>query len=197
MMFERFTADSRQVVVDAQAFARRLGHRWIGTEHLLYAIAASPSEIGDVLRARDVTPERVEQEFLRLIGPSPSPGELDRDALAAIGIDLDIVQARVEAVFGAGALAPCPQQRRRWPRSRHQGRGPVTGHIPFTKRSKKCLELTVREAQAVHSGSIGIEHMAAALLVMSDGVPSRILAAIGVSGSDLRMEVLGLHRRQG
>jgi ATP-dependent Clp protease ATP-binding subunit ClpA len=193
MMFERFTPDSRQVVVDAQAFARRLGHRWIGTEHLLYALAASQGETGEFLRGRDVTPQQVEQEFLRLIGPGHDA--LDRDALATIGIDLDTVQARIEAVFGPDALAPRAPQPRRWPRSRHQRCGPVTGHIPFTKRSKKCLELTVRQAHAIHDGSIGTEHLATALLGMPDGVPPRILAAIGVSGTDLRAEILDRHRQ--
>jgi len=192
-MFERFTADSRQVVLDAQAFARRLGHRWIGTEHILYALAASQSDISELLRGRDVTPQQVEQEFLRLIGPGH--GALDRDALAAIGIDLDTVQARIEAVFGPDALVSCAPQRRRWPRSRRQDCGPVTGHIPLTKRSKKCLELTVREAQAVHSGSIGMAHLATALLGIPDGVPPRILAAIGVSGIDLRAEILSRRRQ--
>lgn len=194
-MFERFTADCRQVVLDAQAFARRLGHHWIGTEHLLYALAASQSDVGELLRGRDVTPQQVEQEFLRLIGPGH--GVLDRDALAAIGIDLDTVRARVEAVFGPGALVPCAPRRRHWPHSRHRDRGPVSGHIPFTKRSKKCLELTVREARAAHGGSIGIAHLATALLGIRDGVPPRILAAIGVSGGDLRAEILGGRRRTG
>jgi ATP-dependent Clp protease ATP-binding subunit ClpA len=193
MMLERFTADCRQVIVDAQAFARRLGHRWIGTEHLLYALAASQSEIGEFLRGRDVTPHHVEREFVRLIGPGH--GALDRDALATIGIDLDTVQARIEAVFGPDALAPGAPQRRHWPRSRHRDYRPITGHIPFTKRSRKCLELTVREAHAIHSGSIGIEHVASALLGMPDGVPLRILAAIGVSGTDLRAEILSRHRQ--
>ena len=187
-MFERFTPDSRQAVVDAQTFARRLGHSWIGTEHLLFALALSPGRTGEFLRERDVTPQHVEQEFLRLIGSGH--GDLDRDALAAIGIDLDTVQERIEAAFGPGALSSCAPRRRHWPRSRHEYHGPVTGHIPFTKRSKKCLELTLGEARAAHSSSIGADHLAAALFSMSDGVPPLILAAIGVSGPDLRMEIL-------
>jgi hypothetical protein len=108
MMFERFTADARHIVVQAQDEARRLGHNYIGCEHLLLAAASTSEPASAVLRDLGVTPERVEAEILRTIGPGlaadPVSG-IDREALAAIGIDLDVVRARIEAVFGPDALA--------------------------------------------------------------------------------------------
>jgi len=65
-MPERFTGDARQVVVRASEQARRLGHGFIGGEHLLYGLASAGGEVGAVLRERGVTPERVEAEFVRL-----------------------------------------------------------------------------------------------------------------------------------
>ena len=67
-MFERFTDGARQVVVRAQEDARRLGHNYIGCEHLLLAASEAGEPAGVVLRDQGVTPERVEAEILRTIG---------------------------------------------------------------------------------------------------------------------------------
>jgi hypothetical protein len=110
-MFERFTQDARAVVVQAQQQARRLGHHYLGCEHLLLAVVSADTSAGAALRGVGLTPVTVEQALLALVG-TPD-GALDRAALASIGIDLDLVQQRVEAVFGSDALAPRPR-RRRW-----------------------------------------------------------------------------------
>ena len=193
-MPERLTGDARQVVACASEQARRLGHGFIGGEHLLYGLACAGGEAGAVLRERGVTPERVEAEFVRLIGPENTASgslfdTLDRDALTTIGIDLDTVRQRIEAAFGPAALAPDAPAPRRWRRSRPGWPAPVTGHLPLTRRAKKCLEGSRREAQAHSSGHLGAEHIALALLAMDDGVPHRILSAIGASAPRLGAEI--------
>ena len=198
-MPERFTGDARQVVVCASEQARRLGHGFIGGEHLLYGLASAGGEVGAVLRERGVTPERVEAEFVRLIGPENTASgslfdTLDRDALTTIGIDLDTVRERIEAAFGPAALAADAPAPRRWRRSRP---GRVTGHIPLTRRAQKCLESSLREAQAHSSGHLGAEHIALALLAMDDGVPHRILSAIGASAPRLGAEIRDRYRQAG
>lgn len=191
----QFTGDARQVVDRASAQARRLGHGFVGGEHLLYGLAGAEGEVGAVLRERGVTPERVEAEFVRLIGPRNTArgslfDPLDRDALTAIGIDLDAVRERIEAAFGPGALAPDAPAPRRWRRPRPgQGPGPVTGPVPLTRRARKCLESSRRAAQARPGGHLGAEHIALALLAMDDGVPRRILSAIGASAPRLGAEI--------
>jgi hypothetical protein len=107
MMFERFSDAARRIVVQAQEDARRLGHDYIGCEHLLLAAAAADEPASAVLRDQGVTPERVEAEILRTIGRGEAAdplGGIDRQALAFIGIDLDVVRARIEAAFGPHAL---------------------------------------------------------------------------------------------
>ena len=202
-MFERFTDDARAVVVGAQDQARRLGHHYIGTEHILLALAASDSETAALLRARGVTPDAVEAVIRRLIGNEGRRGPLDREALAAIGIDLDHVIDRIEAVFGPFALEPRTQRRRRWrQRSRsctsggRGGRTPITGHVPFTPRAKKCIELSLREAIALHDRNIGTQHLALGL-TRGDGLAPQILAALGVSPRALHTEIRDRHRRAG
>lgn len=190
MMAERITGEARQVVLRAQEHARRLGHGFIGDEHLLYGLAGADDEVGAVLRDRGVTPERVESEFVRLIGSAhASDGDLfdslDRDALSTIGIDLDMVRERIAAAFGPDALAsqPATPRRLRRPRRIRADRRPrhTSGHLPVTRRATKCLQPSPDGYQ--------VKIIADALLAMDSGMSRRILAAIGVSAQDLRTEI--------
>ena len=220
-MFERFTGQARTVVIQAQDHARRLGHNYIGCEHLLLAAASTAEPASAVLREHGVTPQAVETQIVRLIGLGQAArrlGSLDREALAAIGIDLDVVQARIEAAFGPGALtravpgtcrgnrpAAAKNPLARLRRSRGAGRGPGatagaapagrTGHIPFTPRAKKCLQLSLREAAARQDGYIGAEHIALALVGMNEGAVPPILSALGTTQAALRAAILDRYRQ--
>jgi hypothetical protein len=228
MMFERFTDTARHVVVQAQEDARRLGHNYIGCEHLLLAAAATGEPASGVLRDQGVTPERIEAEILRTIGRGQTAdplGGLDRQALAFIGIDLDVVRARIEAAFGPDALtgalpAACRSRRPAWgkrplaeltrrrrarrhaPRSAGpRGDAPLLpgtaprGHIPFTPRAKKSLELSLREAKALHDNYIGVQHLTLALLALQDGMVPVILTALGAPAASLRAAILARYRK--
>ncbi|WP_078966172.1 Clp protease N-terminal domain-containing protein [Streptomyces sp. WM6378] len=119
MMFERFAPEARTIVVHAQEHARRLGHNYIGCEHLLLALVAADQPASAILREHGVTPQHVEEEIVRQVGlgvGSPLFGTLNRDALASIGIDLDAVRARIEESFGPEALARADQAVHRGPR---------------------------------------------------------------------------------
>lgn len=228
-MFERFTDTARRVVVLAQEDARRLGHDYIGCEHLLLAAAGTDEPASAVLRDRGVTPERIEAEILRTIGRGQTagpPGGLDRQALASIGIDLDVVRARIEAAFGPdaltralpaarqsrrpawgkGALAELTRRRRRRARNTAAPAGPAgnaplgpgpppRGRIPFTPRAKKSLELSLREATALHDNYIGVQHLILALLALKDGTVPVILAGLGVPATPLRAAILARYRQ--
>jgi len=190
-MFEGFDDEARAVVVQAQIHARRLGHRYLGCEHLLLALTSSGTDLSRVLGASGLTPASVEAATLRVLG---TPGPPDQEALAAIGIDLDQVRATVEASFGPGALrvTPSPGHRRRWGRSR---RCRATGHTPFTARAKHCLELAVRETQALGGQQIGVDHLALALTTMTGGLAPEILAVIGITPMQLRAAILDRYPR--
>jgi len=230
-MFARFTDTARDVIVQAQADARRLGHTYIGCEHLLLAAAAAGEPAGAVLRDQGVTPERIEAEILRTIGRGETAGPLsglDRQALAFLGIDLDVVRARIEAAFGPDALtralpAACRSRRPAWGkgplaeltrrRRRRRARrnaplpagphgnapllpGPAPGgHIPFTPRAKKSLELSLREAQALNDTYIGVQHLTLALLGRKDGMVPVILSALGTPATSLRSAILARYRK--
>ena len=108
-MLERFTDDARTVLIHAQRHARRLGHRYIGCEHLLLALVGADQPASAVLREQGLTPGRVEEEIVRRAGTGAGAGlfaDLDRDALASIGIDLDAARARTDASIGPATGEP-------------------------------------------------------------------------------------------
>src|SRR5215217_1665467 len=157
-MFERFTDRARRVTVDAQATARRLGHGHVGTEHILLGLLQGDGIAARVLGSLGITAAAVEREVLAEVGRGPL-GTGDAEALGAIGIVLDEVRRRVEASFGKGAL--------HWrPGRRHPAWRPpmLGGHIPFSPRSKKVLELSLREALALKRRHIGTEHLLLGLI---------------------------------
>jgi ATP-dependent Clp protease ATP-binding subunit ClpA len=99
-MFERFTKAAREVVVNAVAIADDRGDSRVGTEHLLAGVAATSSRAAEVLDRLGAGPEQVKTAI----------SDLDRTALAAVGIDQDSVR-----------LGPAGNEWRRTKR-----------HIPFT-----------------------------------------------------------------
>ncbi|HEY0126378.1 MAG TPA: Clp protease N-terminal domain-containing protein [Blastococcus sp.] len=172
-MFERFTTEARQTVVGAQHEARRLHSGRIGTEHLLLALLAQPTSSAAVLTRHGLARDDVSAAVRRYVGD----GDLDAEALTALGIDLDAVRSSVEASFGPGALDRPSRER-----------GPA-GHIPFTPRAKKVLELSLREAIAMKSRSITDGHIALGLLREGEGLAMKVLADRGVDPGELRRDL--------
>jgi ATP-dependent Clp protease ATP-binding subunit ClpA len=212
-MFERFTPGARAIVAQAQEHARRLGHGYIGCEHLLLAAASTAEPASAALREHGVTPEGVETEIVNLVGLGRMANLFtasDREALASIGIDLDVVRARIEAAFGPDAFTRGgPSARRSQPavrknpvallrrarRGGHHQHPTPSGHIPFTPRAKKTIELSLREAEARHDNYIGVEHLTLALAGMKDGTVPPILSALGTSQAALRAAILDRYRK--
>src|SRR5215208_5444587 len=189
-MFERFTDGARGAVIDAQVVARRLGHDRVGTEHLLLGLLDGSGVAAQVLAGAGVTPAAVEREILAEVGRGPL-GEADAKALGAIGIDLDEVRRRLEASFGPGALHWHPD-----PHCRHERRRPG-GHIPFTPRSKKVLELSLREALALRHRYIGTEHLLLGLVRGGEGLAMLVLTRLGAGPEVIRARVLDTLRQTG
>ncbi|XVV10557.1 Clp protease N-terminal domain-containing protein [Actinoplanes sp. CA-131856] len=189
-MFERFTTPAREVVTRAQEEARALGHGHIGTEHVLIALVADPDgPVATALRDKGVTADFVRQEARRKVEHTPPLSPVDADAedraaLKAIGIDLDAVRAAIEQNFGAGALKlPPPEPKKRGLFGRFSA---ATGHIPFTKRNKKVLELSLREAIRLHQKFIAPEHIALGLIREGEGLAMLILSEKDVDFDRLR-----------
>jgi ATP-dependent Clp protease ATP-binding subunit ClpA len=100
-MFERFTTEARQVVVDAQHEARQMHSGRIGTEHLLLALLAQPgTRTAAVLSRHGLAHDEAAVAIRAFVGGQG----LDAEALSSVGIDLDAVRESVEATFGPGSL---------------------------------------------------------------------------------------------
>jgi len=122
----RLSPDAIAVAIGGYEQALRLGHRYLGSEHFLLALAAADQPAGAVLREHGVTPERVEEEIARRARAALF-GDLDGEALAAIGIDVNAVRASIEASFGPDALAQAGQALHREPRVRRLDPRRVSG----------------------------------------------------------------------
>jgi ATP-dependent Clp protease ATP-binding subunit ClpA len=183
-MFERFTPTARQVVVDAQREARELRHGYLGTEHLLLAILGRPEDpAAGVLTEAGLDHGTARQAVRRLLGEGDQA-----QALASIGVDLDAVREAVESVFGEGALDAPPEEepkRRGWFRSG----GGFGGHIPFTARAKKVLELSLRESLRLKSGEIAVGHLLLGVLREGEGLGARVIAEHGLDPKAVREAV--------
>ncbi len=193
----------------AQEEARSLGHGYVGTEHLLLALIREEQGIAAcVLIAAGVSLPDVRSDVLGIVGEgaaaSAGPGDLvapaDADALRAIGIDVDSIRERIEESFGPGALELANRRSRRrrvqFRRPRHRGTPcsgsmlPFRDHLPFTPRSKKVLELSLREALHLRHNYIGTEHILLGLLREGEGLAAMVLTRRGLGIEDLRQRVL-------
>ena len=189
-MFERFTERARGTVVFAQEEARDLHHHHIDTEHLLLGLLRDRTSVGyEALDRLGIRLDDVRSEVVRVAGEGHpvTLGEEDADALRVIGIDLDEVRRRVEEAFGEGALESIPSARRR--RGRRRACGPLVGHVPFTPRAKKVLELALREAKSLRHDYIGTEHILLGLVREREGLAAGILAEREVSDERVRTVV--------
>jgi len=88
-------------------------------------------------------------------------------ALESLGISLEVVRARVEEIIGRGQIT-------------------ASGHIPFTPRAKKVLELSLREALQLGHNYIGTEHLLLGLLREGEGVAAQVLAGFGTDHARVR-----------
>ncbi|MCW2525937.1 MAG: ATP-dependent Clp protease ATP-binding protein, partial [Pseudonocardiales bacterium] len=94
-------------------------------------------------------------------------------ALESLGISLEAVRQQVEEIIGQGQQAP-------------------SGHIPFTPRAKKVLELSLREALQLGHNYIGTEHILLGLIREGEGVAAQVLVKLGADLNKVRQQVIQL-----
>ena len=94
-------------------------------------------------------------------------------ALETLGISLEAVRAQVEEIIGQGGSSP-------------------SGHIPFTPRAKKVLELSLREALQLGHNYIGTEHILLGLIREGEGVAAQVLVKLGADLARVRQQVIQL-----
>ena len=160
--------------------AHRLGHTYLGTEHVLLALTRTPQGgAARILRELGVTHRDIENS--RLLAGLWAP-RIDRGALASLGIDLDAVRERLDEAFGAGALDETQAGMLE----------PSGGTIQcVAPRLKQSLENAVARAR---DRPLRDEHMLLGMLSVSDSIAARALAELRVSLPDAEALVHGEER---
>jgi hypothetical protein len=174
------------VAMRAHQHASRLRHGYLGAEHFLLALCGAGQSAGAVLREHGLTPDRVETELARRAGAGLF-GDLDRDALAATGVDVDTVRATAEASFGQAALGRANQDARRRGRV---GADPGSEHMPHSPGGVQAIVNAAAEADAGHSPQVGIQHLALGVLAVRRELVPVIVTSLGASGLALRAAIL-------
>ena len=213
-MFDRFTDRARRVIVLAQDEARMLNHNYIGTEHLLLGLIHEGEGVAaKALESLGISLESVRAQVEDIIGPGEQAptghipftprakkvlelsmrealqlnhpyigtehillgliheGEgVAAKALESLGISQDAVRAQVIEIIG-------------------EGQQPTTGHIPFTPRAKRVLELSFREALQLGHNYIGTEHILLGLIREGEGVAAQVLTKLGADLNKVRSTV--------
>jgi ATP-dependent Clp protease ATP-binding subunit ClpA len=177
MPFKRFHTDARQTVLLARDNAKRLGAPEIRTEHLLLGLLDDANKADDNIARRILERHGLTYgsayDMVKRMDPNPP---LDAQALEAIGIDLESVRDKLEAVFGKGVLDE-PKQ------------SPMRGRRrAFARDSRKTLELSLRESIALRSNYIGTGHLLLAMIRADDGA-ARVIQQAGIDPKALREEV--------
>ena len=95
------------------------------------------------------------------------------EALDQLGVSRQGVRAQIEDIIGHGSSSP-------------------SGHIPFTPRSKKVLELSLREARQLGHHYIGTEHILLGLIREGEGVAAQVLVKMGVTLDQVRNKIIEL-----
>jgi ATP-dependent Clp protease ATP-binding subunit ClpC len=113
-----------------------------------------------------------------LLGLARESDGLAAKALEALGISLEAAREQVVEIIGRGERSP-------------------SGHIPFTPRAKKVLELSLREALQLGHHYIGTEHILLGVLSEGAGVGAQVLVGFGADLDGTREQVIQiLHGRQ-
>lgn len=98
---------------------------------------------------------------------------LAASALGSLGVSLEVARSSVEEIIGLGGASP-------------------SGHIPFTPRARKVLELSLSEALQLGHNYIAPEHILLALVREGDGVGVKVLDKFGIDEHDVRKKVIEL-----
>jgi ATP-dependent Clp protease ATP-binding subunit ClpA len=142
--------------------ARRLGHNYVGTEHMLRVLVRDPAGSATrLLAALGVSTDAVERALACWPEDSTATATIDPTALATLGIDFEEVRERLEETFGPGALE----------RTR-------SGCMGVCPRLKMAPAYSLDHAS---QGSFGEEHVLLGLLSVPDSVAARVLGELGVS----------------
>jgi ATP-dependent Clp protease ATP-binding subunit ClpA len=192
-VFERCDQHTITVFDIAVAEARRLGHSYVGTEHLLLAL----------VQRRDLLPETVG----RLLPSDPrvltdaiaavldGPPRRDAELLQTLGIDLEQVREAVRQTFGKEAIARLGRRRvhqpwQPWRRPSRRCMSLLAGGMGVAPRVKQALELALLDADRRQRPAIDPAGLLVGMVEVEDAMSNHLLRDVGIDPSEVRRALL-------
>ncbi len=192
-MFERCDEDSRAIVDAALAESRGRGHNWLGTEHVLLALAQRrdvlPSEVAALLPDA----ETVAAAFASFFDQPPRP---HAELLKVVGIDLEQVRSAVRQTFGDSALEDLGRRHVRqpwqpWRRPRRRCMSILAGSMSVAPRLKLAFERARRHADRRQLLTINPATLLLGMVEVEEALSNRILRQLGVDLEQLEQSLRG------
>jgi ATP-dependent Clp protease ATP-binding subunit ClpA len=173
-MFEQFAQSARQAVADARQEAAKAGQDQIRSEHVLVGLVREPGLAADALTAAGLDAGLLRDQLPH--GDHEAPADLDAEALATLGIDLDAVRRAADAAFGPGAL----------------DRASVPGRfrMPLSPDAKQALIGAVRHAHSDGRRQISSGHLLLGILDQKRNGALTVLAGTGTDVAALRADIV-------
>lgn len=192
-MFDHCDHDTVLVIDAALEECRRLGHSYLGTEHLLLAFALRRDVLPDVVARQLPSADAVQAAFAAEIDEPP---RRDADLLKAVGIDLDEVRSAVRQTFGDDALSRLRlrsvyQPWQPWRRPSRRCTSMLAGRLSVAPRVKQSLERARNDADRRQLRLIDPVALLVGMLEVEDALSNRLLRDLGVAPEQLRHALRG------
>ena len=192
-MFDRCDANTSRVVDLGLEAARAFGHNYLGTEHLLLAMA----ERRDLLPApvQSLLPE-VEAIRARIASLIGGPAQRDADLLATVGVDLDEVRSAVRRTFGDETIDRLGRRRvhqpwQPWRRPSRRCTSLLAGTMAVACRAKQAFERAGRDADRRRLRSIDPAALLLGMVEVEDAMANRLLRDGGIDPDEIRSILAG------
>lgn len=193
-MFDRCDTDTRSIIDAALGEARRRGHNWLGTEHVLLALAQRRDVLGPEVAAILPDAGTVGTALDALLD---GPPRRDAELLGAVGVDLESVRSSVRRTFGDSALEELGRRRvhqpwQPWRRPTRSCMSILAGSMSIAPRLKQALEHARRDADRRKQVTIDPATLLMGTVEVEDAMSNRILHHLGVDPLLLRQSLRAL-----
>ncbi len=192
-MFDRCDADATTVVETALEEARRLGHNYLGTEHLLLALGRHRELLPESVRVVLPDDAVVLSAAVDTLGADPAPP--DAELLKVVGIDLDEVRSAVRQTFGADALDQLGRRRvhqpwQPWRRPTRRCTSLLAGVMSVAPRVKQALERGLLDAARRQRDALDPAGLLLGMLETEGAMSNELLRRTGVDPDRLHQLLL-------
>lgn len=192
-MFDRCDADTVAIIDLGADESRRLGHDWLGTEHLLLAFGQRPQLLPGAAAALLPDAGAMRAALARVLS-APPPNSAP-ELLRTVGVDLDQVRAAVRQTFGDEAVDRLSRRRvhqpwQPWRRPSRRCTSLLTGSKSMAPRLKQAFERASNEADRRRQTTIEPAALLIGMIDVEDALSNRLLRDIGVDPGQLRQALL-------